>query len=183
MQLWPTFLETAHHAAPSCHFIYCLKISSSLAMMQVTVFATNIMLWHAHICLSLFHVTHLLTFIAPMHMHNSHCIRAVSPSQWIHSLYTDKTMSLIATFFHSTLQKHQWGGTCTKLVFKQKGNYLITHITVHVQMHTALTCATELYALFCMTIITLYLLIFSIFTYKHRDWWLAQKVWAATKAS
>jgi hypothetical protein len=58
--------------------------------------------------------------LSPMHTQNGHCTLALSPSQGIQSLYNGKQMSLTAVFFHSTLQKHYWGGTCTKLVIIQK---------------------------------------------------------------
>ena len=137
VQLQPNYLETACHAIKRCHFIYRLKLSSSLAMSDVTVFAACIMFWHVPVypsCSFLFHVTRLLTLELPIQTHNGHSTWAVSSSQGTESLYTGKRMAVNSHIFHSTVHKHKWGGTSTKLVFIHKNNDLVTHVQLHVAL-------------------------------------------------
>jgi len=44
-----------------------------------------------------------------------------------------------------SLQKHSLRGTCTKLAFIPKSNYLIAHITGHVHLYMSLMGVTELW--------------------------------------
>jgi len=138
------------------------------------------MSWHVQVRMShssLLHVTHLLILLAPMYTHNTYCAWAISPSQGIQSLYTGKTNVTDSHTFYSTLQQHSLRGTCTKLAFIPKSNYLIARITGHVYLYMALTCVIELWLWLCMTFITTWtLLIFRIFTYIYicTDGWNAR---------
>jgi hypothetical protein len=67
----------------TCHF---LVEAFTIIRHNMSHCACN-MFWHVHVhtsCSSLFHITHLLILVAPLHTHNSHCPCAVSPSQGIH---------------------------------------------------------------------------------------------------
>ena len=145
--------------------ISLLKLSSSLAMLKVTVFAACIMSWHVQVCMScssLLHVTHLLILLPPLHTH-------------LHLSYFSfarNSMTTLANKYH--WQPHYLQhtaetlirGTCTKPALITKSNYLIAHITGHVHLCMALMCVTELWLWLCMTFISTWtLLLFSIYIY------------------
>lgn len=71
-QLWPSCLETACHAAPSCLFIAWLKLLS-LAMMSLHSQHASRFDMSVLYCSSLFRVAHILGLVASKCTHTANC--------------------------------------------------------------------------------------------------------------
>lgn len=115
---------------------------------------------------SLFHVTHLLILVASMNTHKSLYLSCFS-------------------FTRNSITVHWQTNVTDSHIFSQYTleTLIRRHITGCIHLYIALMCITELSSWLCMTIITWNLLIFSIFTYTHRDWWLEWKAWTVVRSA